>query len=163
MIREMPPHILAGSFCAGAIPAILRVLARRCSCGAGTREVPLTPRGDARPAFPADVARINRIYGERFGVPLIPEGHLALLNKVPDSAPWNIPYGRRPGRIGCFMCPSSDMALIHMIAEEYPDLREDRPRRLSEWQRARGLPPAWVPEGRWRIREEREDDEDSHC
>ena len=147
MIREMPPHILAGSFCAGAIPAILRSWPAGAPAAQGTREVPLTPRGDARPAFPADVARINRIYGERFGVPLIPEGYLALLNKVPDSAPWNIPYGRCPGRIGCFMCPSSDMALIHMIAEEYPDLREDRPRPAVGMAAGPGTPAGMGPGG----------------
>ncbi len=60
------------------------VLAKICACGAETREVPVTPPGDARPAFPADLERINRIYEEHFGAPLIPDGHLALLNKVPD-------------------------------------------------------------------------------
>ncbi|MFA4860880.1 phosphoadenosine phosphosulfate reductase family protein [Methanoregula sp.] len=61
------------------------VLARTCACGAETREVPVTPPGDARPAFPDDIALVNRIYEEHFGAPLIPEGHLALLNKVPDN------------------------------------------------------------------------------
>ncbi|MDD1704886.1 MAG: phosphoadenosine phosphosulfate reductase family protein [Methanoregula sp.] len=61
------------------------VLAKQCSCGSATREVPVTPPGDARPAFPADISLINRIYEEHFGAPLIPEGHCALLNKVPDS------------------------------------------------------------------------------
>ncbi len=60
------------------------VLAPACSCGARTRPVPVTPPGDARPAFPADVSLVNRIYEEHFGAPLIPAGHLALLNKVPD-------------------------------------------------------------------------------
>ena len=60
------------------------VLAERCACGADTRSVPVTPPGDARPAFPADVALINQIYTDHFGAPLIPDGHLALLNKVPD-------------------------------------------------------------------------------
>ncbi len=61
------------------------VLARRCSCEAASREVPLTPPGDIRPAFPSDIERINRIYADYFGAPLIPPGHLALLNKVPDA------------------------------------------------------------------------------
>ena len=61
------------------------VLAKCCACGAQTREVPVTPPGDARPAFPADLERINRIYEEHFGARLIPDGHLALLNKVPDQ------------------------------------------------------------------------------
>ena len=45
----------------------------------------MTPPGDARPAFPADVELINHIYEEHFGAPLIPDGHLVLLNKVPDQ------------------------------------------------------------------------------
>ncbi|PKG32468.1 MAG: phosphoadenosine phosphosulfate reductase, partial [Methanoregula sp.] len=61
------------------------VMAKRCDCGAETREVPVTPPGDARPAFPEDIALINSIYTDHFGAPLIPEGHLALLNKVPDQ------------------------------------------------------------------------------
>ncbi len=61
------------------------VLAKHCSCGSPTREVPVTPPGDARPAFPADVSLINRIYDEHFGATLIPEAHVALLNKVPDN------------------------------------------------------------------------------
>ena len=61
------------------------VLSPFCGCGAATRKVTLTPPGDARPAFPADCALVNRIYEDHFGAPLIPEGTLALLNKVPDT------------------------------------------------------------------------------
>ena len=61
------------------------VLSGKCSCGSSTREVPVTPPGDARPAFPGDIALVNAIYAGHFGVPLIPEGHLCLLNKVPDK------------------------------------------------------------------------------
>ena len=61
------------------------VLAHQCSCGSPTREVPVTPPGDARPAFPADIALINRIYEDHFGAPLVPDGHIVLLNKVPDQ------------------------------------------------------------------------------
>ena len=59
------------------------VLSPTCACGAPARPVAVTPPGDARPAFPDDVDRINRIFCEHFGAPLIPEGHIALLNKVP--------------------------------------------------------------------------------
>ncbi len=62
------------------------VLAKTCaSCGSATREVPLTPPGDARPAFQADITLINSIFCEHFGAPLVPAGHLVLLNKVPDT------------------------------------------------------------------------------
>jgi len=60
------------------------VLSERCSCGSQAREVPITPPGDARPAFPSDIALINAVYLEHFGAPLVPPGHLCLLNKVPD-------------------------------------------------------------------------------
>ena len=73
------------SFYAGVIPCHTPVLSHHCSCGANTREVPVTPPGDARPAFPADITLVNRIFKEHFGAHLIPEGHLALLNKVPDQ------------------------------------------------------------------------------
>jgi phosphoadenosine phosphosulfate reductase len=59
------------------------VLSEVCACGAPTRPVAVTPPGDARPAFPDDIERINTIFREHFGAALIPEGHIALLNKVP--------------------------------------------------------------------------------
>jgi len=61
------------------------VLAERCACGKATRAVPVTPPGDARPAFPDDIAFVNQIYEEQFGMSIIPEGHIALLNKAPDN------------------------------------------------------------------------------
>ena len=61
------------------------VMAERCSCGAEARPVPVTPPGDARPAFPDDIAFINNLYNERFGITLVPDGQIALLNKVPDK------------------------------------------------------------------------------
>lgn len=59
------------------------VLGRRCGCGKETRPCAVTPPGDVRPAFPADVEHINRIFEDHFGTALIPDGHIALLNKVP--------------------------------------------------------------------------------
>jgi phosphoadenosine phosphosulfate reductase len=60
------------------------VLGKKCGCGTPTREVVLTPPGDIRPAFEDDITHINQVYREHFGVDLIPEGHLVILNKVPD-------------------------------------------------------------------------------
>lgn len=79
-----------------------------------------------------------------------------------ERAPYNALYGHRLDRIGCFMCPSSDMALIHMIAEEYPDLWRGWTAKLSAWQQSRGLPVEWITEGRWRQKEGGCDDADSH-
>ncbi|HJK43965.1 MAG TPA: phosphoadenosine phosphosulfate reductase, partial [Methanocorpusculum sp.] len=61
------------------------VMGKLCACGRKTRQVSVTPPGDVRPAFERDRNLINRLFTEQFGVPLIPEGHLALLNKVPDE------------------------------------------------------------------------------
>jgi len=61
------------------------VLSPQCGCGSKTRPVPVTPPGDARPAFQADIDLVNRIFHDHFGSPLIPPGHLVLLNKVPDT------------------------------------------------------------------------------
>lgn len=57
-------------------------------CSGKTREVRLTPPGDARPAFERDIRRIraliDRQYGEGTGIRGIPHGHIVLLNKAPD-------------------------------------------------------------------------------
>jgi phosphoadenosine phosphosulfate reductase len=54
------------------------------------------------------------------------------------------------------------MALIHMIAEDYPDLWQGWTGRLAGWQEAQGLPPEWITEGRWRLKEGSSNDADSH-
>ncbi|HWQ64270.1 MAG TPA: phosphoadenosine phosphosulfate reductase family protein [Methanospirillum sp.] len=61
------------------------VMADRCACGAEARSVPVTPPGDARPAFPDDILFINNLFLDRFGITLIPDGWAALVNKVPDK------------------------------------------------------------------------------
>jgi len=79
-----------------------------------------------------------------------------------EQAPYNVLYGQNLDRIGCFMCPSSDMALIHMIEDTHPDHWKDWTERLRQWQEAKGLPESWITDGRWRLREGGCDDEDSH-
>jgi len=59
-------------------------MSRQCACGAFTREVPVTPPGDARPAFKYDIDLVNQVFSDHFGNQLLPAGHIALLNKVPD-------------------------------------------------------------------------------
>lgn len=58
------------------------------TCGSKTREVMVTPPGDARPAFDHDIAKLRALidsqYGGGTGVIAIPEGHIVLLNKAPD-------------------------------------------------------------------------------
>jgi len=56
-------------------------------CGSIGRQVDMTPPGDPRPAFEADIERIRAIiddqFGEGSGLLAIPEGRIVLLNKVP--------------------------------------------------------------------------------
>jgi phosphoadenosine phosphosulfate reductase len=79
-----------------------------------------------------------------------------------EKAPYNSLYEHNLDRIGCFMCPSSDMALIHMIEAEYPHLWESWRTQLEQWQEAKGLAPDWIAAGKWRIKEGCENSEDSH-
>ncbi len=60
-----------------------------CSkCGTSTREVKITPPGDARPAFDHDIRTIRKLIDAQFGPGCgevaVPTGRLVLLNKAPD-------------------------------------------------------------------------------
>jgi phosphoadenosine phosphosulfate reductase len=59
-----------------------------CICKSRTREVKITPPGDARPAFAKDIERIrslvDRQFGEGTGLRLVPPERIVLLNKAPD-------------------------------------------------------------------------------
>lgn len=63
----------------------LPVLGSICACGSVTRNVKVTPPGDIRPAFPHDINLINTTATAQFGVPLIPEGTVVIMNKVPSD------------------------------------------------------------------------------
>lgn len=68
------------------VPVLEQPTCSRCS--SRTREVRLTPPGDARPAFESDISRIRRIidsqYGTGTGKIVVPDGRIVLLNKAPD-------------------------------------------------------------------------------
>jgi phosphoadenosine phosphosulfate reductase len=61
----------------------LPVLGKTCACTATTTKIEITPPGDVRPAFPYDIDLINRTTEKQFGIKLIPEGRLVVLNKAP--------------------------------------------------------------------------------
>ncbi len=61
----------------------LPVLGKACACGSVTKKIDITPPGDVRPAFPYDINLINRTTEEQFGIKLIPEGRIVVLNKAP--------------------------------------------------------------------------------
>ncbi|MFQ5800472.1 MAG: phosphoadenosine phosphosulfate reductase family protein [Candidatus Hydrothermarchaeales archaeon] len=60
------------------------VLAKSCgACGETTKKVQITPPGDVRPAFPKDIKAINKTVVAQFGLPLIADDRIVLLNSVP--------------------------------------------------------------------------------
>ncbi len=61
----------------------LPVLGKTCACGTDTKKIDITPPGDIRPAFRYDIDLINRTAKKQFGIKLIPEGRLVVLNKAP--------------------------------------------------------------------------------
>ncbi|MDD5473330.1 MAG: phosphoadenosine phosphosulfate reductase family protein [Candidatus Methanoperedens sp.] len=61
----------------------LPILGKTCACGAATKKIDITPPGDIRPAFQYDIDLINRTTEKQFGIKLIPEGRLVVLNKAP--------------------------------------------------------------------------------
>ena len=85
---------------------------------------------------------------------------LYLMRKL---APNNTLYEHRLDRIGCFMCPSSDMALIRMIEKDYPSLWRGWCQHPEVWQESHGLQKEWVWEGHWRHLEVRKNEENQNC
>lgn len=57
-------------------------------CGGQTREVKVTPPGDARPAFERDIQRVRALIDSQFGpgcgLAIVPADTVVLLNKAPD-------------------------------------------------------------------------------
>jgi phosphoadenosine phosphosulfate reductase len=79
-----------------------------------------------------------------------------------EGAPYNTLYEQGLDRIGCFMCPSSDIAVLRHIARTHPDIWQRWNEKLEEWQKQQGLSAAWIDEARWRIRGV-PGEEDSNC
>ncbi len=63
----------------------LPVLESTCACGSVARKVKVTPPGDIRPAFPHDIDLINTTATAQFGAPLISDGTITIMNKVPSD------------------------------------------------------------------------------
>ena len=56
-------------------------------CGSATAETELTPPADSRPAFDYDLDKARKMadecFGEGCGYAMLPEGHVAVMNKCP--------------------------------------------------------------------------------
>ena len=63
--------------------------------------------------------------------------------------PFNIWYTRGLDRIGCFLCPASDLSELEIISKDsdrYPQWKKF----LDEYAEANALPPEWKDFGLWR-------------
>ena len=77
-----------------------------------------------------------------------------------EKAPYNPLYELGLDRIGCFMCPSSDLACMKDIAAMYPEMWADWEQKLADWGERNGKSPDWAAKGLWRVRESAEEDAD---
>ncbi|UCE37532.1 MAG: phosphoadenosine phosphosulfate reductase family protein [Thermoplasmata archaeon] len=67
------------------------------------------------------------------------------------KVPYNIWYERGLERIGCFMCPASDMADLEIV-KSYSSSYEKWGRFLSDFADDKGYPKEWLEFGLWRWR-----------
>lgn len=77
------PHYLGELLLYWCHSCNLPVLGKTCACGSMTEKVEITPPGDIRPAFPYDIDIINSVTEKQFGLRLVPQGHIVVLNKAP--------------------------------------------------------------------------------
>jgi phosphoadenosine phosphosulfate reductase len=73
---------------------------------------------------------------------------LYIFSKGETSNPW---YQRGLDRIGCYLCPASDLAELETLATGNERLREWN-EYLTRFASEKGLPPEWVTYGLWRWR-----------
>ncbi|UCF08140.1 MAG: phosphoadenosine phosphosulfate reductase family protein [Thermoplasmata archaeon] len=67
------------------------------------------------------------------------------------KAPYNIWYERGLERIGCFLCPASDLADLEIVKQHHPGYARWE-RYLEDYRRKKGHPEAWQHLGLWRWR-----------
>ncbi|RLE52865.1 MAG: hypothetical protein DRJ26_04150 [Candidatus Methanomethylicota archaeon] len=53
-------------------------------------------------------------------------------------------------RIGCWLCPSCEIAEFKLVEEIHPSLWSKWERKLSSWAKSKGFPEEWVKYGFWR-------------
>jgi phosphoadenosine phosphosulfate reductase len=68
-----------------------------------------------------------------------------------EGEPYNPWYDRGLDRIGCYLCPASDLAELKLVAAS-SDIFREWEENLRTYAASRGLPPEWVEYGLWRWR-----------
>lgn len=69
-----------------------------------------------------------------------------------EGAEPNPLYSKGFDRIGCWLCPASELAELRLVAELHPDLWGQWESWLTSWASQQGLPLGWVRLGLWRWR-----------
>ena len=77
-----------------------------------------------------------------------------------EKAPYNPLYELGLDRIGCFMCPSSDISCMKDIAAMYPEMWSAWEAKLADWGSRNNRTPEWASKGLWRVRESEDEDYD---
>lgn len=67
------------------------------------------------------------------------------------GVPYNVWYERGLERIGCWLCPASDMADLEIVKKFFPDYKKWE-NFLKEWRDKNGYPREWLDMGLWRWR-----------
>jgi phosphoadenosine phosphosulfate reductase len=76
-----------------------------------------------------------------------------------EKAPYNTMYRHGVDRMGCYMCPASDMGVLQNIRQQVPDLWKEWEQKMESWRVSHDLPESWLHDGTWRIRGDRKNEE----
>jgi phosphoadenosine phosphosulfate reductase len=68
-----------------------------------------------------------------------------------EGEPYNPWYDRGLDRIGCFLCPASDLAELRLVESDSEGYRRWAAT-LRDYAEEKGLPPGWAEHGGWRWR-----------
>ncbi|MCX8204674.1 MAG: phosphoadenosine phosphosulfate reductase family protein [Candidatus Nezhaarchaeota archaeon] len=69
-----------------------------------------------------------------------------------EGAEVNPLYAKGFDRVGCWLCPASELAELRLVEALHPELWEPWEEWLRSWASKHGLPPRWVELGLWRWR-----------
>ncbi len=69
-----------------------------------------------------------------------------------QKLPYNPLYDRAYERIGCWLCPSSNMAQIDLLKESHNELYSELYSRLLRWKLINDLPETYITKGLWRFK-----------
>ncbi len=68
------------------------------------------------------------------------------------TVPVNEMYYHEFERIGCYLCPASDIATLKILREIHPEMMEKWDNWLRKYAEKQGFPEDWIKYGLWRFR-----------